>query len=78
MIALLQSEAVEEFRPYRNLAIHVLARALRDLAAPAASPDDRESARLFLAGSPMLYHWCRVASLDPRHVARRLFREAQG
>ena len=59
--------------PYRNLAMHVLARALRDLLHP-ASPTDRESARRFLAGSPMLSHWCRVAARDAglvtRHAAR--------
>jgi len=63
-----------EQAPYRRLAIHVLARALRDLSNPAASPTDRESARRFLIGSPMLAHWCRLAALDPRlvvaHVAR--------
>jgi hypothetical protein len=63
----------EAFTPYRHLAMHVLARALRDLSNP-GSPTDCESARRFLAGSPMLLHWCRVAALDPRlvtqHVAR--------
>ncbi len=60
------------FTPYRRLAIHVLVRALQDLSNPAASPSDRESARRFLAGSPMLFHWCRVAALDPRRVARHM------
>ncbi len=60
------------FRPYRRLAMHVLVSALRDLSNPAASPGDRESARRFLTGSPMLFHWCRVAALDPRLVARHL------
>ena len=54
----------DAFTPYRHLAVHVLARALRDLLKP-GSPVDRESARLFLVGSPMLFHWCRVASIDP-------------
>ncbi len=57
------------FMPYQHLAMHVLARALRDLSS-LASPDDRESARRFLAGSPMLLHWCRVAELDPCMVVR--------
>jgi len=56
------------FAPYRHLAIHVLALALRDLSNPAVSPTDRESARRFLTGSPMLLHWCQVAALDPRLV----------
>jgi len=59
------------FASYRHLAVHVLARALKDLLNPAGSPTDRESARLFLTGSPMLSHWCRVAALDPRWVAER-------
>ncbi len=61
------------FMPYRHLAIRVLASALRDVSDPARCASDRESARLFFAGSRMLFHWCRVASLDPyrfvRHVA---------
>jgi hypothetical protein len=60
--------------PYRHLAMHVLARALRDLSNAAGSATDRESARLFLAGSPMLFHWCRVAALDPRLVTRHAAR----
>jgi hypothetical protein len=64
----------EGFIPYRHLALHVLARALRDLSNAAAPLTDRESARLFLAGSPMLLHWCRVAALDPRVVTRHAAR----
>jgi hypothetical protein len=64
----------EAFVPYRHLAMHVLGLALRDLSNATGSPTDRESARLFLAGSPMLFHWCRVAALDPclvtRHAAK--------
>ncbi len=62
----------EGFRPYRRLAMHVLVRALQDLSNPSASPGDRESARRFLTGSPMLFHWCRVAALDPRLVATHM------
>jgi hypothetical protein len=66
------------FTPYRHLAMRVLTRALRDLSNPAGKPTDRESARRFLAGSPMLFHWCRVAELDPRlfaeHAARLALR----
>ncbi len=61
----------EAFRPYRQLAIRVLARALRDMANPIGSATDRESAREFFAGSSMLDHWCRVAALDPRWIADR-------
>ncbi len=57
------------FLPYRHLAIRVLASALRDVSSPAASPSDRESARQFFAGSDMLFHWCRVAALDPLRIA---------
>ncbi len=64
----------DALRPYRQLAMHVLVRALRDLSNVAGSPTDRESARLFLAGSPMLFHWCRVAAVDPRLVARHAAR----
>jgi hypothetical protein len=64
----------EAFLPYRHLALHVLARALRDLANANGSATDRESARLFLAGSPMLFHWCHVAALDPRVVTRHVAR----
>jgi hypothetical protein len=59
----------EAILPYRHLAVHVVTRAFRDLSS-GGSPADRESARIFLAGSPMLVYWCRVADLDPRMVAR--------
>ena len=62
------------FAPYRHLAMHILAFALRDLSNPGASPPDRESARRFLSGSPMLFHWCRVAALDPHRVAEHAAR----
>ena len=65
------------FAPYRHLAMHVLALALRDLSNPAASPGDRESARRFLSGSPMLLHWCRVAARDPCRVVGYMVRPAQ-
>lgn len=64
------SDCDEAFLPYRHLALHVLARALRDLSSAAGGAADRESARMFLAGSPMLSHWCRVAALDPGLVSR--------
>ena len=58
-------------RPYRHLAVRVLARALLDLANPAGSAADRESARMFLAGSCMLFHWCRVAEINPWCIVQR-------
>jgi hypothetical protein len=67
----------EGFRPYRRLAVRVLARALSDLADPGSSTADRETARAFFAGSGMLAHWCRVAALDPGRVARRAHRLGQ-
>jgi hypothetical protein len=64
----------ERLRPYRQLAVRVLARAVLDIMDPVGSPTDRESARAFLAGSPMLEHWCHVAALDPDCVAERVER----
>ena len=58
----------ESFRPYRQLAICVLVRALRDVASANGASADRESARIFLNGSSMLLHWCHVAALDPTVV----------
>jgi hypothetical protein len=58
----------ETFRPYRDLAVRVLASAFRDLT-KAARSSDRESARVFLAGSGMMRYWCQVAALDPVGVA---------
>jgi hypothetical protein len=66
----------ELFMPYRHLAIRVLTSALRDVAALAGSQTNRESALWFFADSPMLFHWCRVAALDPSLVARHATRLA--
>lgn len=57
-------------RPYRHLAIRVLARAFLDLANPGGSAADRESARMFLAGSGLMFHWCRVAAVDPSCIRK--------
>jgi hypothetical protein len=54
-------------RPYRLLALRVLACAVADLGSPHRFKD-RESARAFLAGSAMLRYWCRVAALDPDRI----------
>jgi hypothetical protein len=67
----------EGFHAYRHLAVRVLERAFNDLANPARS-SDRESARVFLAGSGMLLHWCHVAALDPSCIvshAEKLMRK---
>jgi hypothetical protein len=69
----LAADAAETFRPYRHLAVRVLARAFRDLEGP-GRPEDRESARAFLAGSGLMPLWCRVAAIDPGWVARRAAR----
>ncbi len=62
----------DAFHPYRHLAVRVIDQALRDLTRPAESRTDRESARAFLAGSPMLCHWCEVAEIDPRWLVIHL------
>jgi len=56
---------------YRRLAVRVIELAFKDIAASTCPPGDRLSAREFLAGSLMLFHWCRVASLDPYRVMAR-------
>lgn len=48
----------------RHLAVRVIEQAVRDLSGAGASQADRESARGFLAGSPMLHRWCELANLD--------------
>jgi hypothetical protein len=68
----------ERLRPYRQLAVRVLARAVLDVMDPAGSATDRESARSFLAGCPMLEHWCHVAALDPNCVAENVQRLTAG
>jgi hypothetical protein len=62
------NDVVEQTVTYRQLAIRVIERALKDIVAPGCSANDRETAREFLTGSAMLRHWCRVASLDPRRI----------
>ena len=59
----------ETFRPYKRLAVRVIALALQDAANPVGSPTHAESARTFLAGSPMLRLWCEIAHLDPHSIA---------
>ena len=68
----------ERLRPYRHLAMRVLARAVLDVMDPAGSATDRESARAFLAGSAMLEHWCQVAALNPDCIAENVERLTAG
>lgn len=60
-----------EGAPYRHLAVRVIDQAFRDLAIPTGSSAGQESAREFLAGNSMLYHWCEVANLDPMWLVAR-------
>ena len=57
--------------PCRHLAVRVIELAFRDLASSAGLRRHQESARLFLAGSSMLDHWCAVADLDPAWMIAR-------
>jgi hypothetical protein len=58
----------------RHLAVRVIEQAVRDLSASGASDADRESARGFLSGSPMLYQWCEVANLNASWMVGRAMR----
>ena len=57
--------------PCRRLAVRIIVQAFRDLASPAGLRCHQESARVFLAGSSMLDHWCAVADLDPASMIAR-------
>ena len=48
----------------RHLAVRVIEQAFRDLTSAVGSHADQESARRFLAGSPMLSRWCEIATLS--------------
>lgn len=63
-----------EGSPCRHLAARIIQQAFRDLASPAGSRCDQESARVFLSGSSMLSHWCAVADLDPARLVARAAR----
>jgi hypothetical protein len=65
------SSSGAEGAPYRHLAVRVIDQAFRDLASPAGSAARPESAREFLAGTSMLYHWCEVADLNPAWLVSR-------
>ena len=60
-----------ESGPCRHLAVRVIELAFRDLASSAGLSGHQESARVFLAGSSMLHHWCAVADLDPAWMIAR-------
>jgi hypothetical protein len=53
---------------YRRLAVSVIERAIKDVEGTGCTEDERESARRFLDGSAMLFHWCSVAALDAHRV----------
>jgi hypothetical protein len=56
---------------YRHLATRVIFQAFRDVGNPNESSETRTSARVFLAGSGMLYYWCELAQINPREVVAR-------
>ena len=58
----------------RHLAVRVIEQAVRDLSASGASEADRESARGFLSGSPMLYRWCELANVNASWMMGRTTR----
>jgi hypothetical protein len=55
----------------RHLAVRVIEQAVRDLSASGASDADRESARRFLSGSPMLDQWCEIANVNASWMVGR-------
>lgn len=59
--------APELLRPYRRVAVRVIALALRDL----ANSGESLAARAFLRDSRLLHHWCAVADIDPARVMAR-------
>jgi hypothetical protein len=58
--------------PYRTLALRVISVAVRDLISPGHSASERETARAFLSGSPMLTHWCSLADIDPEAIRKQM------
>jgi hypothetical protein len=54
---------------YQRLAIRVIQLALRDL--HCASPELRQTARVFLGGDPLLFLWCDLADIGPARVMAR-------
>ncbi len=54
---------------HQRLATRVIRQAVRDL--DSRSSLDRETARDFLAGSPMLHFWCQLAQINAANVIER-------
>ena len=48
----------------RYLALRVIEQAFRDLTSSAGTRADHDSARAFLAGSPIFYRWCEIANVS--------------
>jgi hypothetical protein len=65
-------EPVEGLVPYRLLALRVIRLAVQDLLTNGRSLSERDSARAFLLGSPMLTHWCTLAELDPVAIGEQV------
>jgi hypothetical protein len=61
-------DVIAESLAYRRLAMRVIERAFRDVSPQGSGARERQTAREFLGGSVMLFHWCQVARLDPRRV----------
>jgi len=59
------SHTLELLVPYQRVALRVISQAFRDLERPREAP----AARAFLAGSPMLRHWCALADLDAAAIS---------
>ena len=55
----------------RHLAARVINQAFRDLSGSGGTPADQKSARVFLAGSPMLYRWCEIANVSASWIIAR-------
>ena len=57
-----------------KLASRIVILVFKDLRSRHGLPEDRASAREFLAGSAMLRYWCLVGSLDLHRIMRRVRR----
>ena len=55
----------------RHLAARVIEQAVRDLSGFSGSREDQKSARVFLAGSRMLYRWCEMANVSAARIIAR-------
>ena len=59
------SHTLELLVPYQRVALRVISQAFRDL----ERPREAAAAQAFLAGSPMLRHWCALADLDAASIS---------